>query len=188
MAVTCRVVGEQHLLVLAQRGDFQLVTTELDASSDSLNACFVNAFCVQASVVAPLSEDASLSVPCFCAMGTGCSSLRWWTLGWPRCASRCVCAPLRPCVSLPPAGVRASLFSGSGPQEGICCGGRERDHVTAGKEPTRQPWDEGASRLVAEAQRPLPEPKRSSREFLHQAGKHRDVRRGSESRVVKCSP
>lgn len=34
-----------------------------------------------------------------------------------------------------PSGLRASLFSGSGPQEGICRGSGERNHVSAGKEP-----------------------------------------------------
>lgn len=93
---------------------------------------FVDAFHVQAAVLTPPSEAASPAMPCFprrgdrvfiAALDAGLASPR---------QSACVLATQASRVS--PAGVRASLFSGSGPQERICRGGRERNHVPAGKE------------------------------------------------------
>lgn len=61
---------------------------------------FVDAFHAQAAAVTPPSQDASPAVPCFPRHGDRVALLRWWTLGWPRRASRCVCSPLRPRVCL----------------------------------------------------------------------------------------
>lgn len=57
------------------------------------------------------------------------------TLGRPHCVSTCVLGTQALCVLLSPAGVRASLSSGSGSQERSGGGRCERDHVSAGKGP-----------------------------------------------------